>query len=495
MKQIVFEDEITLWWQEEDFSKTGLTYRCYLDGEYHGETTKTHYTFAELSADRVYQIHIETFENGTLIRTDECDIRTGKAKNRLDVTKPPYNAVGDGKTLNTSALQKALDDCTENDCVYLPAGTYLTGALDVHSDTEVYLADGATLQGSSNETDYLPKVRSRFEGEERECYRSLINIGTLDRAAGYTTNNVALRGKGTIHGGGFELATRITEVERERLKAFLEQNAEYVKTCENENTIPARARGRLINMNNAQNVILGGLALGFGASWNVHFVYCKNITTYGCSISSRGVWNGDGWDPDSSEDCVVFDTTFDTHDNAIAIKSGKNPEGNEINRPTKNVYIFDCRGKNDIAIGSELSGGVENVYVWDCHFFDSWGINIKTTPLRGGYVKNVRVTNSEVSSITVRTRFGCNDDGDGAGYLTKLSDFHFENLLLQGVFTATWVQRQLIPPVSIDGFMEKDTPIENVVLKNINVMSKENGEMQELKFRNVKNLTMENIRF
>ena len=125
------------------------------------------------------------------------------------------------------------------------------------------------------------------------------------------------------------------------MKKFLDNNADYVKTCENENTLPGRVRGRLINMSNCQNVVTSGITMQFGPAWNIHMIYSKDITTCGCKIVSKGVWNGDGWDPDSSENCVVFNTEFRTHDDAIAIKSGKNPEGNVINRPTKNVYIFN----------------------------------------------------------------------------------------------------------------------------------------------------------
>ena len=286
------------------------------------------------------------------------------------------------------------------------------------------------------------------------------------------------------------------EAEKERLKDFLAANEAYVKTCENSRTIPGRARGRLINISNCRGVILGGIDMGYAPSWNVHFIYSRDVVTYGCSITSRGVWNGDGWDPDSSEDCTVFDTEFNTHDNAIAIKSGKNPEGNLIGRPTKNIRIFDCRGHQDIAIGSELSGGVDGVYIWDCHFFESWGINIKTTADRGGYVKNIRAVNSALSSITIRTRINCNNDGESAGYLTKIENLHCENLVLQGVFIPAWSEEKtLIPPISIDGFPDKDVPVENVTVRNVKILPKEDGDMQMFRCRNVRNITMENIDF
>ena len=495
INRIVFEDEITLWWQEEDLAATGLLYQCYLDDVYHGTTDKTHYTFASLAPDTTYRIRLEVTADGAHLRTELLTVSTGKAKKRLDVTAAPYGAIGDGETLATAALQRALDDCTGEDCVYLPAGTYLTGALDVHSDTEIYLAPGAVLQGTTDPGNYLPKIPSRFEGYEMECYRSLINIGRLSSGEGYNCKNVVIRGAGSILGGGAALAKNTVEAERERLREYLSEHAEYIKTCDSENAFLGRARGRLINISNADGVVLAGLSLGYGASWTVHFVYSRNVVTYGCSIFSLGVENGDGWDPDSSEDCTVFDTLFETHDNGIAIKSGKNPEAQRIGRPTKNIRIFDCRGSSDIAIGSELSGGVEGVYIWHCTMLNSWGINIKTTAERGGYVRNVNVFNSSVSSITVRTRLSFNNDGESANELTELRDFRFVNLRLQGVFVNAYAggRRSLIPPISIDGFADKSHPIENVLIRNIWIPEREDGTMQAIVGRNVKNMTIENL--
>jgi len=121
----------------------------------------------------------------------------------------------------------------------------MSGALDVHSDTEIYLDKEAVLQGTTDITAYLPKRTSRFEGIEMECYAALINVGALNHEAGYTVKNIVIRGGGTISGGGFELCWNIIRAERERLKEFLSTNEQYIKTCENENTIPGRARGRL----------------------------------------------------------------------------------------------------------------------------------------------------------------------------------------------------------------------------------------------------------
>ena len=127
-------------------------------------------------------------------------VRTPKRKRRIDITQAPYLAKGDGKALNTAAIQQAIEDCKEDEMVYVPAGTFLTGALTLHDHMELYLEEGAVLQGSSNPEDYLPRIPSRFEGTERECYQSLLNLGVMDHRAGCTSEDVLIRGKGTISG-------------------------------------------------------------------------------------------------------------------------------------------------------------------------------------------------------------------------------------------------------------------------------------------------------
>ncbi|MBT1179577.1 hypothetical protein [Bifidobacterium vespertilionis] len=95
----------------------------------------------------------------------------------IDVTAAPYHAIGDGRTLNTDAIQRALDDCGQDEAVLIPAGVFLTGALRMRSHSELVLAEDAILQGSADPRDYEPRVKARFEGLEMECYASLITVG------------------------------------------------------------------------------------------------------------------------------------------------------------------------------------------------------------------------------------------------------------------------------------------------------------------------------
>ena len=486
----VFADEITLWWEKEWDLPDGIVYSLSC-GEASVRTDKTHATFEALTPDTDYRITLTRESDGEILANHT--LHTPCAKKRIDVTKAPYFAATDGQTKVTEALQRALDDCGEGECVYFPRGTYLSGALVVHSHTELYLDEGALLLGSSEIEDYLPRIPSRFEGIEMECYSSLLNLGKLDSKAGANCENVVIRGHGEIRGGGLALCTAMIESERERLKDFLAANQEFVKTCENGDTVPGRVRSRLINMSNCKNVILAGLTLGFAASWNIHFIYSSNIVTYGCHIGSRGVWNGDGWNPDSSSNCVCFGCTFDTHDNSIAIKSGKNPGGNLVGRPTSGVYIFDCHGRRCMAIGSEMSGGIEKVYIWDCDFGESEsGFGVKVTPKRGGYVRNCRVRNCRFSSIRMRS-VSFNDDGEPADHMSRVHDLRFENITLTGNAVQEDGSVKATEPLLILGLDGEENYFERVTFDGVRFEKRFDGKEQILQIKNVRNFKMEKV--
>ena len=410
------------------------TYLLTLNGEEAVSTQKTHATISGLQPNTTYTLGFDGFCGGKAFMLASLKVTTRAARNRIDVTRSPYNAVGDGATLNTAALQAAFDACTERDCVYIPAGTFLTGALRLHSGMELYLDEGAVLQGTSNLADYLPYIHSRFEGVEQDCYQSLLNLGELDHDDSYNCHDVLIYGKGTIAGGGAELAKAIIRTERERLADYLASLGDKIKECEHKDTIPGRMRGRLINMSNCQNIRITGLTLANGASWNVHFIYSDGILTDHCTFKSEGVWNGDGWDPDSSTNCTLFACKFFTEDDSVAIKSGKNPQGNEINRPTEHISVFDCHcyHGHGITIGSEMSGGINDVRIWDCDLSASMqGIEIKGTKKRGAYVREVKVHNCATSRLQMHS-VGYNDDGIGAPVPPVFADSTFRALTVTG---------------------------------------------------------------
>lgn len=498
LKSLIYDDTITLYWDKPEQVPAQHYYEVWKDGNLEGTTDKTHFTLSKLVPQTTYTVEVKLFDKeGTVMaRSESLQLTTDIKKEKIDVTKAPYFASGDGSTMNTAALQKAINDCGQNQAVYLPSGVYLTGALRLHSDMELYLEEDAVLQGTENLEDYLPKIKSRFEGIENESYSSLLNLGNLNHEDGYNCRNVVIRGKGTISSGGRPLAEKIIAFEKEHLKDYLEALGDKIKECEKPETIPGRVRPRLINISNCQNVSITGVSLKNGASWNVHMIYSDNIITNDCTFFSENVWNGDGWDPDSSTNCTIFNCVFYTGDDSIAIKSGKNPEGNIIDRPTEHVRVFDCKAAfgHGVTIGSEMSGGIDDVQIWDCDMGSSLcGIEIKGTKKRGGYVRNVRVRDCKTARIMFHS-VGYNDDGIGAPKPPIFENCSFENVQVLGEYFGddrTWIPCEAI---ELRGFDEPGHELANILFKELILGSPRKSTPQTLSLQYCENITFEKIR-
>ena len=260
----------------------------------------------------------------------------------------------------------------------------------------------------------------------------------------------------------------------------------YQENIENDKEKKYRLRGRLINISNASNVVIDGLELSNSPSWNVHMIYSDNVVTCGTKFISKGIWNGDGWNPDSSKNCTIFDSEFDTGDDCIAIKSGKNPEGNIINIPTENINIFSCRVKkgrsHGISIGSEVSGGIDGVNIWNSDFSNSFfGIHIKTTKKRGGYVKNVKVNNTKTSRVLIR-EVPYNDDGEESNSITEISNIKFNNIDIEYNSGDPNFTKEVDSYIYINGFEFDKVKVNNISFNNITINNKEN-----IKDYNIKN--------
>ena len=465
LQAVIFDTIVRLWWEP-----TEAEYAVYLNGEEAQKVAKTHAKLTELTPDTDYEVRVV---DGAGVEIGSLSLHTAAQKRRIDVTKAPYFAVGDGKTVNTAALQRALDDCGEGEAVYLPEGVFMTGSLRMHGGTELYVDTNAVLQGTDDPDDYTPKIPSRFEGLHMECYAALINIGHIDSKSGPNCGNVVLRGGGRIFGGGRALADRVIERERVLMADYIASLGDKVKECENDRTIPGRKRPRLINVSNGENVVIADLGVGYGACWNVHMIYSRGVVTCGCTFHSENVWNGDGWDPDSSEDCVIFDCDFYTGDDSVAIKSGKNPEGNIVARPSRGIRVFDCRCKrgHGITVGSEMSGGVEDVFVWDCELSGSnFGMEIKGTKKRGGYVRDIRVKNCRMPRIMMHSvRY--NDDGEGSPTAPIFENCLFEDVCLTGRAHMNNGDVVDCNVLDLHGFEEEGHEIKNVTLRNVTLES------------------------
>jgi polygalacturonase len=346
-------------------------YDVYLDGRRVAMTKHTDHTFHDLKAARTYDISVQPrLIGGALLDRSVIQVTTKPRAKTHDIGE--FGAIGDGKALNTPAIQKAIDGCRPGDIVRIPKGVFLSGAIFLKSEMTLHLDEGAVLLGSPETRDY-PIMRYRFEGREKNCYASLVN--TRD-ANGRRWHNIAITGQGTINGNGVAL--------RER-----------------EMAEKAGERGRAICIRDTDGLYLQGITVRQSPAWCVHPIYCNGVTVNGVSIHTKydeagqrypHMVNGDGLDPDSCRDVFIFNCHIASQDDCIAIKSGRDEEGRAVGIPSENLRISHCHFTSGfgVAIGSEMSGGVRNVLVEDCVFEDTFGIaSVKAPRGRGNMIENI----------------------------------------------------------------------------------------------------------
>ncbi|MGG9963064.1 glycosyl hydrolase family 28 protein [Ferruginibacter sp. SUN106] len=431
------ENAVTLLWDKQ-YNAGNVEYEVLLNGKLSGTAAKTNFTITNLLPNTSYTVSLRLKnDKGNVKQLYAVKFKTaakGKIYNILD-----YGAKDDTAFKNTTAIQKAINACTTGGTVYIPKGTFVSGALYLKSNMTLYIEKGATLKGAVDVEDYLPMYLNRFEGWELKTYASLLNAGTLNRNGTYNVKNLRITGGGTISGGGKKLG-----------------NAMWTTGGE-------RSRGRLICLVNCQDVCISDLTITEPSSWTIHYIYSDNITCHNLDIITYGIRNGDGIDPDSSTGSYIFNCSFDNGDDCIAIKSGKNPEGFYVGKPTKNVRITDCdfiRG-HGISIGSEMSGGVSDVLVQDCKAGALInGLQIKGTKERGGYVRNVTVVDCQLLKITVFSKLNYNNDGEGAPEPPIFENFIFKNIDLSKASVKE-------PVININGFNDPAHRLRNVSFSNI----------------------------
>ncbi len=455
-------NSITVLWNNALDYKDVVGYDIYVNGSSVGFSKVTNYTINGLKPNSNFKISIVAKDaNGK--KSENCNPITVKTKPQGKIFNIlNYGAKADSGIVNTRAIQKAIDACTVGGIVIIPTGTFVSGALFLKSNMTLYIAKGGVLKGSAKIEDYLPFIKTRFEGWEFQAFGSLITAGKLDEKGPCNIRNISIRGEGKISGGGALLGKSMTD----------------------NNPNGARGRGRLICLMNCENVNIQGLTIEESPCWTIHYTYSKNVTCNGLNIISTAP-NGDGIDPDSSINSYIFNCSFSTGDDCIAIKSGKNPEGNMVARPCENVYISNCNfiEGHGLSIGSELSGGIKNVHVIDCELGNLMhGLQIKTTEKRGGYVEDVLVKDCKLQKITLFTSLPYNNDGETAPALTGLKNFEFANLNMSHAKTDK-------PVIYMEGF--SDTAYYAKKIKFSNIQMPANSKVtiknaQDVFFENVK---------
>lgn len=318
-------------------------------------------------------------------------------------------ARGDAPTLATEAFAQAIKACHNagGGRVLVQAGDYLTGPIHLLSNVELHLEKGAHVRFVTDPQAYLPAVLTRWEGME------LMGLSPLIYA--YRQKNIAITGEGILDGqanrttwwpwkGGanWKLEGYPTQdAARAQLQKDMEANVPVAQRIYAEG---AYFRPPFIQPYECENVLIEGVTVTAAPFWQLNPVLCTNVTVRGVTMESLGP-NSDGCDPESCKNVVIENCFFNTGDDCIAIKSGRNQDGRRINRPSENIVIRNCKmqnGHGGVVIGSEMSGGVRNVFVEDCEMSSpelERGLRIKTNSVRGGLVENFYVRRVQIGHV------------------------------------------------------------------------------------------------
>lgn len=264
-----------------------------------------------------------------------------------------FGAVADGKTLNTVAIQQAIDraEAAGRGVVEIPKGTFRSGSIFLKRGVELWLAEGAVLLGSADIADY-PKRETRIEGHFEPWRMALVNAQGLER--------VRIGGKGTINGNGVPY-----------WQAFWQRRKENPK-CTNLEV----ERPRLMFIDNCRDVRVTGLAFEDSGFWNLHIYHCRDALVEDLRITIPSAVNGlrgpstDGIDIDSSQNVTIRRCYISTNDDNIALKGSKGPlaDKDTASPPVENIVVEDCEigeGNGLITCGSEATL-VRNVTVRNC---------------------------------------------------------------------------------------------------------------------------------
>jgi len=373
------------------------------------------------------------------------------------------------------AIQKAIEACNRagGGHVVIPPGVYLVkGPIHLKSNVDLHFEKGARMFFGTDPEDYTPLVKVRWEGTV--CY----NYSPLIYA--YRQKNIAITGGGILDGQTEKFwfawkqkqtpdKTRLRQMGNDVVpvemrvfgNGFLDQNGDGKDDGHGDGK-PHFLRPTFIELYQCENILIEGITLKSSPFWNVHPVFCRNVTIRNIHVL-HGTTNDDGIDPDSCTDLLIENCTIDTHDDAIAVKAGRDQDA--WNRPpTKNIVIRNCTLSthvNGFCVGSEMSGGVQYVFVEKTHILSAKrGVTFKSNLDRGGQVQKIFIRNVDVDT--------CRDalfvfQTDYPGYRGNHFPTRYNDFYVSGVH-CSWARKNGLRIIGL-----KDQPIRRVFLSKITI--------------------------
>jgi DNA sulfur modification protein DndE len=343
-------------------------------------------------------------------------------KDTFNITN--YGAKNDGVTLNTTAINKAIDAAAkEGGVVLIPQGLWLTGPIVLQSNTELHTAKGALISFTPDRSQY-PLVAASYEGVEAARCQSPISATNAE--------NIAITGDGIFDGSGNVWRplkkAKVTESEWKKLiesggVLTADKNTWYPSETALKGSLTADIgklsggrqlkdfesirdflRPNMLRLTNCKNILLQGVTFENSPAWTMHLALSQHITIKNVTVKNPA-WgqNTDALDLESCANVLLDGCSFDTGDDGICIKSGRDEEGRKRGVATENVIAQNCtvyHAHGGFVIGSEMSGGAKNLFVSNCTFIGTdIGLRFKTTRGRGGVVEKIYASNIYMKDI------------------------------------------------------------------------------------------------
>lgn len=308
-----------------------------------------------------------------------------------------YGAVSDTVTVNTAAIQKAIDDCAAKGggIVTFKPGTYVTGSIFIKSNVNLQIDKDVLILGSQNFADY-PDMFSRVAGLEMVWPAALINIKDA--------KNAALTGKGIINARGkfcWDLYWKTRkEYDSKGLRWIVDYDVKRVRT---------------VVVQNSSDVTIKHLTFKNAGFWTVQLLYSTQLTVDGIVIKNNEDGSGpstDGVDVDSSTWVLIENCDIDCNDDNFCLKAGRDWDGLRVNKPTAYVVIRKClarRGAGLVTLGSETSGGIHHILATNLYAKNTDnGLRVKSAFTRGGTVEDIYFQNCTLDSVRTVFQFNLN---------------------------------------------------------------------------------------
>lgn len=459
-----------------------------------------------------------------------------------------YGAKADGITLNTTAINHAIEDCNKKGggVVVIPAGLWLTGPIELKSNVNLHLQKNALLQFTNDFSQYK-LVAGNWEG--------LPQMRNQSPLSATNATNIAITGFGIIDGNGdawrMVKKDKLTETQWKKLVASAGMLSEDKKTwyptekslkgstLKNPGEITADKtpefyesvkdflRPNLLVFTKCRQVLLEGVTFQNSPAWCLHPLMCEDLTVR--NVYVKNPWyaqNGDGIDVESCKNVLIENSTFDVGDDGICIKSGRDEAGRKRGMPTENLIARNCtvyHAHGGFVIGSEMSGGARNLYVDNLTFIGTdIGLRFKTTRGRGGVVENIYINNIAMKDIVGEAilfdmYYAAQDPIPLAGEkreppkvetlpvteaTPQFRNFYINNVVCNGAEKAVFVRG--LPEMSVKNITMENMTIQSkigldmtegsdITLKNVNLITKDINPVMNI--HNSRNITLNRIAY